>query len=231
MLSSAQQLHFRQAFHLSIAAPSVQSATMSPRGVPAPPPPQFAECVLDLIRLVQHALALFGLGVVRVPPTSDAASASTWRGAIEGESAVRLDEGDGLRKFGFARSVDRVPRGALTRAWLGDAVCDQTVDALALFRVDIGEPLLRFNLDESTLPPALLAGLLSLVISARGKLISLGCNGVSPCHFSPCTILMPLKSRSRKTRLRGAKSSSSRARRSRRRTGCNLPRRTSRAHS
>lgn len=59
-------------------------------------------------------------------------------------------------------------------------MCDTTLAALALFRVDIGEPLLHFAPDDSVLSPVVLAGLLSLIISTRGKLITLGCNGVRP---------------------------------------------------
>ncbi|KAL8290380.1 hypothetical protein RQP46_002638 [Phenoliferia psychrophenolica] len=133
--TSAQQLHFRQAYHLPIAAPSVHPVTMSPRATPIPPPVHFSECVIELVKLVQHALSLFGLGVVRVLP-------------------------------------------------LTDEVCDTTVDALALFRDDIADNLLRSTSDDSTLAPALLAALLSLVISTRGKLIILGCSGVPKDPFA-----------------------------------------------
>lgn len=58
-------------------------------------------------------------------------------------------------------------------------VCDSTVAALELFRVDYSE-LLRLPLssEDSVLPPSLLAGLLSLVVATRGKLISLGVSDV-----------------------------------------------------
>lgn len=53
-----------------------------------------------------------------------------------------------------------------------ETVCDTTLSALSLFRVDIGEPLLRLPPDDAVLSPSLLAGLLSLVIAIRGKVIA-----------------------------------------------------------
>jgi hypothetical protein len=60
-------------------------------------------------------------------------------------------------------------------------VCDATVVALNLFRVEIAEPLLRLiTPEEPVLSPMLLAALLSIVVSTRGKLIALGFRSVRP---------------------------------------------------
>ncbi|ORY76884.1 hypothetical protein BCR35DRAFT_118028 [Leucosporidium creatinivorum] len=138
----AQQLHFRQSFRLPIPSPSAAShpsaaapsASTSNLTVPSsqngnsngnhstPAPTPFAETILSLIRLVQHALALYGLGIVRIPlPFS----------GVEPAPPPFLTHADS-EEWAEATAA-HVPAGRhLTR---GDGLlCDTTLSALSLFR-------------------------------------------------------------------------------------------------
>lgn len=66
-------------------------------------PAQLTDTVIDLVKLVQHALSLFGLGVVRVTPhlADGLPYPEQWQAPMDGESKVRLVEGDGLCTFPF----------------------------------------------------------------------------------------------------------------------------------
>lgn len=98
-----------------------------------------------------------------------------YESTMEGESRWRLPEGDGLCKtFSI---IFLILLGTDLSSYI---VCDTTLAGLSLFRVDIGEPFLRLAPDDSILSPPLLAALISLVISTRGKLIACGANSVSP---------------------------------------------------
>ncbi|KAI5481221.1 hypothetical protein MNV49_005656 [Pseudohyphozyma bogoriensis] len=147
---AAQQLHFRQCYRLPIPTPSSHHHEASGA--------DFDTLVLDFIKLVQHALALFGLGVVEVQTPTGVSATGEWNG-MQGESEYRLKEGDGL-------------------------LCDTTLTALTLFRVDIAEPLLHLPSDHTVLSPSLLSSLLSLVISSRGKLLALGGSSVPKDPFT-----------------------------------------------
>lgn len=89
--SPAQQLHFRQAFRLPIPAVTLSSSSTQlshhhhhKNDDQLQKQQSFGECVLELIRLVQHALSLFGWGAVGVGRNE----------MVEDE--FKLDNGDGL---------------------------------------------------------------------------------------------------------------------------------------
>lgn len=118
--------------------------------------------VLGLVRLVQHALSLYGVGVVAVETgtaLTEALGASLIVGGLSTDPATRkLREGDGL-------------------------LCDLTLAGLDAFRYDIAEPLLSLPPDDSALPPHLLAALLSTAIAARGRLDALNVPAVPKDPF------------------------------------------------
>ena len=118
--------------------------------------------MLGLVRVVQHGLSLYGLGAVVVETgtiLAEALGISVVVGGLSTEPATRkLSEGDGL-------------------------LCDLTIAGLDNFKYDIAEPLLSITSDDSTLPPQLLAALLSTVIAARAKLASLNVPAVPKDPF------------------------------------------------
>ncbi|SCV73669.1 BQ2448_6099 [Microbotryum intermedium] len=85
--TSPQLLHFRQTFHLPTPTPS--SHSHSHTSTSTSPQPSTGHIVLDLIKLVQHALSLFNLGPVYTPSPGTPMTDNP-------ERTLRNREGDGL---------------------------------------------------------------------------------------------------------------------------------------
>lgn len=116
-----------------------------------------------MIKLVQHALSLFGLGIVRVPLDGGQA------GSLLAPAAGSFDMEEWSEAM--AHSID-----SSRHLTTGDGLlCDTTLAALSLFRFEFAEPLVHLPQgEEAVLSSSLLAALLSIVVGARGKMSALG---------------------------------------------------------
>lgn len=170
----AQQLHLRQSFRLPIPAPSSAShhhhytsfsagstVSGSTAATDSDAVSPFTETILSLIQLTQHALSLFGLGVVRVPlRTAGSVPAPDPAPPVSEEHADAL--GSHLPPSRFLAVGDGL-------------LCDTTLAALSYFRFEVAEPLVHLPKgEESVLNPSLLSALVSTVCGARGKMQAMG---------------------------------------------------------
>ncbi|KAK4050192.1 hypothetical protein OIO90_005174 [Microbotryomycetes sp. JL221] len=182
--TGAQQLNFRQTYRLPHNLPSSRPASTDEADRDC-----FAESVLVLVQLVQHALSLFGLGPVK--RTQDGHSTIS---LPAGSSPVGSSTSNPLARH----VLDTLNSGSLTstsslvqsqyQATLsqGDGLlCDVTLNALAAFKEEYAGPLLHVPIvDQAALSPQMLASLLSLVIGSKTKLAALGISSIPRDPFT-----------------------------------------------
>ncbi|KDE06826.1 hypothetical protein MVLG_02862 [Microbotryum lychnidis-dioicae p1A1 Lamole] len=174
-----QLLHFRQTFHLPTPTPRSHShpSTPTPRSHSHPSTitsnstlsqPSSNHIIIDLLKLVQHALSLFNLGPVYTPSPRGTLTTTT----DDPERPLRNREGDGL-------------------------LCDTTLSALVKFQKEFAYPFVGMELKtsgstwslgnerggESILTSTLLAALLSLSLATRTRMVLQGAQNVPKDPF------------------------------------------------
>lgn len=120
----------------------------------------FVVTVLEVVKVVQAALALFGLGPCARMTTGSHHGSTV---SLESPNAHEAIEPDGLRAL------------TLLSPRLTPPVCDTTVRGISEW-LHIGDALVPGMLDggDGILPPAVLSALLSIVLSVRAMLQDLG---------------------------------------------------------
>ncbi|KAG6897456.1 hypothetical protein C0992_001456 [Termitomyces sp. T32_za158] len=139
----------------SVSKPKPALALALPK---AKPNPDFIDTVLELVKLIQAALALFGM--YRLVP----------------KSQTICPHRDGL-------------------------LCDETVDAIRRWILDIGQPCVGLEPMERIADPMFVAALISLVLSVRHKLAAIGDSNLVPRDpfFQPQSFICALTNFSQTT--------------------------------